>query len=93
MPDRMGDDGTMIYELKRPIGGHGLAYTDVLFLDDDLRILRGHHGQVFVCARVLAGENAGALQHIAKDGSVEGTNGPAGSGAVAMKGSAFQVTV
>lgn len=92
-PDRMEEDGTMVYELKRPIGGHGMAYTDVLFLDDDLRILRGHHGQVYVCARVLTGENVAALQHVTKDSAVEGSNGPVGNGTVTLKGSAFQVSV
>eukprot|EP00562_Extubocellulus_spinifer_P031346 CAMPEP_0178723880 /NCGR_PEP_ID=MMETSP0699-20121125/25797_1 /TAXON_ID=265572 /ORGANISM="Extubocellulus spinifer, Strain CCMP396" /LENGTH=737 /DNA_ID=CAMNT_0020375019 /DNA_START=1140 /DNA_END=3353 /DNA_ORIENTATION=+ len=92
-PDRMEEDGTMVYELKRPIGGHGMAYTDVLFLDDDLRILRGHHGQVYVCARVLTGENVAALQQVTKDSAVEGSNGPVGNGTVTLKGSAFQVSV
>ena len=64
VPDQMDEDGTMRYELKRPIGGHGLAFTDVLYLDDDLRILRGHHGQIYVCARVLTGESAAALQAV-----------------------------
>jgi hypothetical protein len=56
MPETMGEDGTMSYELRRPIGGHGLAYCDVLYLDDDLRVLRGHGGQVYVCARLAETE-------------------------------------
>ena len=59
MPDTMDDDGTMSYSLTRPIGGHGFAYVDVLYVDDDLRVLRGHGGQVYVCAR-LAETVAGA---------------------------------
>ena len=87
--DQMEEDGTMRYELKRPIGGHGLAFTDVLYLDDDLRILRGHHGQVYVCARVLTGKNAAALQAVAKDTSQESTgNATSGNG----RGFAFQVS-
>ena len=69
VPDQMEEDGTMRYELKRPIGGHGLAFTDVLYLDEDLRILRGHHGQIYVCARVLTGESAVALQAVAQNRS------------------------
>lgn len=56
MPETMDEDGTMSYELRRPIGGHGLAYCDVLYLDDDLRVLRGHGGQVYVCARLAETE-------------------------------------
>lgn len=52
MPDTMDDDGTMSYSLTRPIGGHGFAYVDVLYVDDDLRVLRGHGGQVYVCGRL-----------------------------------------
>lgn len=52
VPDTVKEDGTMSYELRRPIGGHGLAFCDVLYLDEDLRVLRGHSGQVYVCARL-----------------------------------------
>uniref|UniRef100_A0A7S2UMW9 Uncharacterized protein n=1 Tax=Attheya septentrionalis TaxID=420275 RepID=A0A7S2UMW9_9STRA len=52
VPDTVDKDGTMSYEFRRPIGGHGSAYCDVMYLDDDLRILRGHNGQVYVCARL-----------------------------------------
>lgn len=44
--------GSLSYVLRRPIGGHGLAYVDVLYLDDELRVMRGHRDQVYVCARV-----------------------------------------
>ena len=93
VPDQMDEDGTMRYELKRPIGGHGLAYTDVLYLDDDLRILRGHHGQIYVCARVLTGENAAALQAVARntpqDSAIGGGQNQQGGN---EHGSAFQVS-
>lgn len=94
VPEQMDEDGTMRYELKRPIGGHGLAYTDVLYLDDDLRILRGHHGQIYVCARVLTGESAAALQAVARNtnqdrgGDTDGHRQQSGN----EHGSAFQVS-
>lgn len=97
VPDRMDEDGTMRYELKRPIGGHGLAFTDVLYLDDDLRILRGHHGQIYVCARVLTGESAAALQVVERKTTQDSVSGTADghrdreqSGN--QHGSAFQVS-
>lgn len=45
-------DGVLSYELKRPIGGHGQVYCDVLYCDDDLRIVQGHRGSIFVFRRV-----------------------------------------
>lgn len=52
LPDKMENDGSMTYCLKRPIGGHGSAFCDVLYMDDTLRIMRGHHGSIFVSTRV-----------------------------------------
>ena len=52
LPDRMEADGTMQYHLRQPIGGHGMSYVDVLYLDGTLRVLRGHHGTLYVSARV-----------------------------------------
>ena len=52
VPEGMEDDGSMSYDLKKPIGGHGTAYCDIVYMDDDLRIMRGHHGSVYVCSRV-----------------------------------------
>jgi hypothetical protein len=52
VPDKMEKDGSMNYCLKRPIGGHGSAFCDVLYMDDTLRIMRGHHGSIFVSTRV-----------------------------------------
>jgi hypothetical protein len=48
----MADDGSMSYQLRRPIGGHGQVFCDVLYSDRDLRVLRGHHGTVYVHRRV-----------------------------------------
>lgn len=52
--DEVGADGSMNYTLKRPIGGHGSAFCDVLYLDDSLRIMRGHHGSLYVFSKVIA---------------------------------------
>jgi hypothetical protein len=52
LPEEMNEDGTMSFALKRPIGGHGCAYCDILYLDNTLRITRGHHGSVYVFAKV-----------------------------------------
>jgi hypothetical protein len=52
VPQEINDDGKMSFELRRPIGGHGQAYCDILYMDEDLRIMRGHLGSVYVCSRV-----------------------------------------
>lgn len=52
LPDRMEGDGTMRCHLRQPIGGHSMSYVDVLYLDETLRVLRGHHGTVYISARV-----------------------------------------
>lgn len=48
----MEADGKMSYAMKRPIGGHGVAYIDVVYLDETLRIVRGNYGTVYVSARI-----------------------------------------
>ena len=53
IPDGMAEDGTLTYSLKRPIGGHGSVFIDVLYSDNTLRIVRGHHGSIFVFIRSL----------------------------------------
>lgn len=52
--DELAPDGTMNYTLKRPIGGHGSCFCDVLYLDDSLRIMRGHHGSLYVFSKVIS---------------------------------------
>lgn len=42
----------MSYFFKRPIGGHGEVYCDVLYVDETLRITQGHRGSIFVSTRV-----------------------------------------
>lgn len=48
----MEADGKMSYSMSRPIGGHGVGYADVVYLDETLRILRGNYGTVYVNARI-----------------------------------------
>lgn len=48
----MESDGKMSYVMRRPIGGHGVAYVDVVYLDETLRIVRGNYGTVYVSARI-----------------------------------------
>lgn len=52
IPDKMNDDGSMEYSFSRPLGGHGVAYVDVLYLDNSLRVVRGHRGTYFVFSRL-----------------------------------------
>lgn len=52
VPESMSEDGTMEYSLNRPIGGHGKAFIDVIYADQTMRILRGHHGSFFVFTKV-----------------------------------------
>ena len=52
VPKEMEPDGTMEFEFTRPLGGHGVAYNDVVYMDDTMRIVRGHRGTIFVFARI-----------------------------------------
>jgi len=52
LPDSMKEDGSMYYYLTRPIGGHDAAYCDILYMDESLRIVRGHHGTIYVFTRL-----------------------------------------
>jgi hypothetical protein len=52
VPKPMGEDGSMEYSFTRPLGGHGMAYVDVVYLDETLRIVRGHRGTVMVFSRL-----------------------------------------
>ena len=45
-------DGSMNYVFTRPLGGHNIAYVDVVYLDESLRIVRGQRGTTFVFLRV-----------------------------------------
>ena len=58
LPQEMNpDDGSMMYSLQRPIGGHGSVYVDVLYCDETLRIIQGHHGSIFVGFRPLSSDS------------------------------------
>jgi hypothetical protein len=46
------DDGSMEYTFSRPLGGHGLAFIDVLYVDESLRVVRGHRGTIFCFSRL-----------------------------------------
>jgi hypothetical protein len=52
IPTEMNQDGSLEYEFTRPLGGHGVAYVDLLYTDDSLRIIRGHRGTVFVFSKL-----------------------------------------
>ena len=39
------------YVFTRPLGGHGMTYIDTLYMDEDVRIVRGHRGTLFVFSR------------------------------------------
>jgi len=52
IPDGMESDGKMSYHLNRPIGGHKVAFVDLLYLDETLRIVRASSGSVHVMVRV-----------------------------------------
>jgi hypothetical protein len=52
LPQEMEEDGTMTYDLTRPIGGHDTAYVDILYIDETLRIARASSGTVYAFARV-----------------------------------------
>lgn len=54
VPESVDEDGKMVYSLKRPIRGHGAVFVDVLYGDDNMKILRGHHGSLFVFIRSLS---------------------------------------
>lgn len=44
--------GAFEYKFTRPLGGHGMAYIDTLYMDESLRIVRGHRGTIFCFARM-----------------------------------------
>lgn len=50
--ENLEEDGTLRFDLKRPIGGHGSVFCDTVYMDDTIRIMHGHHDSVYVCVRV-----------------------------------------
>lgn len=51
IPNKMEDDGHMEYSLHRPVGGHSKVYVDVMYLDEDILIMRGHRGTIYAMSR------------------------------------------
>ena len=51
IPNKMEDNGHMEYSLHRPVGGHSKVYVEVLYLDEDILIMRGHRGTIYAMAR------------------------------------------
>jgi hypothetical protein len=51
IPNKMEDDGHMEYSLHRPVGGHSKVYVEVMYLDEDILIMRGHRGTIYAMAR------------------------------------------
>lgn len=45
------DNGTVGFHLNKPIGGHGSAFVDVVYMDDELRVMRGNAGSIYVFKR------------------------------------------
>ena len=52
VPEEVAEDGSMEYTFTRPLGGHGMAYIDVIYLDETMRVVRGHRGTYFVFSRM-----------------------------------------
>ncbi|GKY94494.1 hypothetical protein MPSEU_000415300 [Mayamaea pseudoterrestris] len=52
MPTDMNEDGSMEYTFTRPIGGHGTAYVDTLYVDETMRIVQGHRGTIFAFSKM-----------------------------------------
>jgi len=63
VPNKMEEDGHMEYFLHRPVGGHGKVYVDVLYLDEDILIMRGHHGTIYAMARSCVSQRYKALRN------------------------------
>lgn len=51
----MQKDGSLRYCLKRPIGGRGQTFIDILYNDGDFRLVQGHHGSYFCFRRMSVG--------------------------------------
>lgn len=49
----MDESGTIGFHLKRPIGGHSSAFVDLIYMDDDIRVMRGHSGSVYLFKRTV----------------------------------------
>ncbi|CAJ1922125.1 unnamed protein product [Cylindrotheca closterium] len=52
VPTVMDKNGQMNFAFTRPIGGHGVAYVDVIYMDGTVRVVRGHRGTVMAFSRL-----------------------------------------
>lgn len=52
VPDGMDKSGMMNFAFTRPIGGHGVAYVDVIYMDGTVRVVRGHRGTTMAFSRL-----------------------------------------
>jgi hypothetical protein len=48
----MLEDGSLEFLLKKPIGGHKIAYQQVIYLDDETKITRGNRGTICAVSRM-----------------------------------------
>ena len=48
LPNEMDPTGKMEYTLHRPYGGHGKGHADVMYVDGELLITKGHSGSIHV---------------------------------------------
>ena len=46
------ETGELSYSFSRPLGGHGKAYVDIVHLDEQTRVMRGHAGTLYVFTRL-----------------------------------------
>jgi len=52
LSESLAEDGTMSYQLNRPIGGHGKTFVDIIYCDKSLRVIRGQFNTVYVLSKV-----------------------------------------
>jgi hypothetical protein len=62
LPDKLNDDLSLEYKFTRPLGGHGVAYVDTLYVDSTLRIVQGHRGTLF-CFSKLPSQSTNGFHH------------------------------
>ena len=48
LPNEMNPNGKLEYTLHRPYGGHGKGHADVMYVDGDLLVTKGHSGSIHV---------------------------------------------
>lgn len=63
IPNKMEEDGHMEYSLHRPVGGHSKVYVEVMYLDEDILIMRGHRGTIYAMARSGVSQRYRSVNH------------------------------